>query len=167
MHLINDLEPYICFIEDCLSPSESYVSCNDLLLHVQAVHPNVDILDTNCDTVACPFCEEPLPGDVRKRFQHLGRHMEEISFAIVPNNLEDWAFYNDSDMPNENGSKSYTAPTKTSAPASESRLPQSQPYANPSEPKLRRRKALPPKQSHKHGKGLSSKASVAKPIWRY
>jgi hypothetical protein len=44
----------------------------------------------------CPFCEEELEDGVAMLGRHLGRHMEEISFAVVTKPYEEWKFYNDS-----------------------------------------------------------------------
>jgi hypothetical protein len=41
----------------------------------------------------CPLCQEP----IRDQFgRHVGRHMEEISFAVVTKPYEDWDFYDGS-----------------------------------------------------------------------
>jgi hypothetical protein len=45
--------------------------------------------------VICPFCQEEIaPGKVMLG-RHLGRHMEEISFAVVMRPYEEWKFYDD------------------------------------------------------------------------
>jgi hypothetical protein len=134
-------------IQDCPSAYESYASCNDLMHHLRAIHPNADILDTQSDTVVCIFCNEPLLGSVKKRFNHLGRHMEEISFAIVPKNHEDWEFYNDSDTANEADGKYHTAPPKTSVDVTESKLTVSEGFTKPKKSNtytIFKPKALPP-----------------------
>jgi hypothetical protein len=46
--------------------------------------------------VKCPFCEENLEDGVAMLGRHLGRHMEEISFAVVTKPYEEWKFYDDS-----------------------------------------------------------------------
>jgi hypothetical protein len=115
--------------------------------HVRAIHPNADILDTQSDTIVCIFCNEPLLGSVKKRFKHLSQHMEEISFAIVPKNHEDWEFYNDSDTANEADGKSRTAPPKTSADVTESKLALSEGFAKPQKTNtytIFKPRALPP-----------------------
>ena len=41
----------------------------------------------------CIFCSEDLGFDRTKRVRHIGRHMEEIAFAIVTKPYEAWDFY--------------------------------------------------------------------------
>ena len=41
----------------------------------------------------CVFCNEDLGFDRPKRVRHIGRHMEEIAFAIVTKPYEKWDFY--------------------------------------------------------------------------
>lgn len=44
----------------------------------------------------CPFCTKPITGGRGYLTQHLGRHLEEISFAVVRKPYEEWQFYEDS-----------------------------------------------------------------------
>jgi ankyrin repeat protein len=44
----------------------------------------------------CPFCTKLITGGRGYLTQHLGRHLEEISFAIVRKPYEEWQFYEDS-----------------------------------------------------------------------
>ncbi|KAL3421762.1 hypothetical protein PVAG01_05918 [Phlyctema vagabunda] len=44
----------------------------------------------------CPFCAELITGGSEKFAQHLGHHLEEISFAVVRKPYEEWQFYEDS-----------------------------------------------------------------------
>jgi hypothetical protein len=45
--------------------------------------------------VICPLCQEDIaPGQIMLG-RHLGRHMEEISFAVVTRPYEEWKFYDD------------------------------------------------------------------------
>lgn len=46
--------------------------------------------------VACVFCGEQTGGKNNNREQHIGRHMEEIAFAVVRKPYEEWDFYSDS-----------------------------------------------------------------------
>ena len=41
----------------------------------------------------CLFCNEDIGFDRTKRVRHIGRHMEEIAFAIVTKPYEKWDFY--------------------------------------------------------------------------
>ena len=48
----------------------------------------------NC--IACLFCGEVLPEPPEAEYaRHVGRHMEEIAFAVVTKPYEDWEFYSD------------------------------------------------------------------------
>ena len=46
----------------------------------------------------CPFCNEDIGFDLIERVRHIGRHMEEIAFAIVTKPYEEWDFYSDSSL---------------------------------------------------------------------
>jgi hypothetical protein len=41
----------------------------------------------------CPLCQDPIRDQLDR---HVGRHMEEISFAVVTKPYEDWDFYDGS-----------------------------------------------------------------------
>ena len=48
------------------------------------------------DGIACLFCGEALSEAGRHKYaRHVGRHMEEIAFAVVTKPYEDWEFYSD------------------------------------------------------------------------
>ena len=52
------------------------------------------LLDSNKNVNSeCVFCNEDLGFDPPKRVRHIGRHMEEIAFAIVTKPYEEWDFY--------------------------------------------------------------------------
>ena len=55
--------------------------------------------ETNCYTevsdAICPFCQETIAKGYIMLGRHLGRHMEEISFAVVTKPYEEWKFYDD------------------------------------------------------------------------
>ncbi|OAL48501.1 ankyrin [Pyrenochaeta sp. DS3sAY3a] len=44
----------------------------------------------------CPFCNQEIAESRNVLMQHLGRHLEEISFAVVSRPYEEWQFYEDS-----------------------------------------------------------------------
>lgn len=44
----------------------------------------------------CPFCGQEIAESRNALMQHLGRHLEEISFAVVSRPYEEWQFYEDS-----------------------------------------------------------------------
>ena len=48
------------------------------------------------DGIACLFCGEVLSEAGGHEYaRHIGRHMEEIAFAVVRKPYEDWEFYSD------------------------------------------------------------------------
>ncbi len=47
-------------------------------------------------TRVCVFCGEQTGGKNNSREKHIGRHMEEIAFAVVRKPYEEWDFYSDS-----------------------------------------------------------------------
>jgi ankyrin repeat protein len=44
----------------------------------------------------CPFCAKEITGGCGNLTQHLGKHLEEVSFAVVRKPYEEWQFYEDS-----------------------------------------------------------------------
>jgi hypothetical protein len=50
----------------------------------------VDIISTKC-----PFCQELIAPGTLPLAHHIGRHMEEVSYAVVSKPHEDWQFYGD------------------------------------------------------------------------
>lgn len=45
------------------------------------------------ETGACIFCGEQTGGKANNLEKHVGRHMEEIAFAVVRKPYEEWDFY--------------------------------------------------------------------------
>lgn len=43
----------------------------------------------------CPLCQHVIEPGWLMLGRHLGRHMEEISFAVIPRPYEEWKFYDD------------------------------------------------------------------------
>ncbi|KAL8880391.1 MAG: hypothetical protein Q9198_002188 [Flavoplaca austrocitrina] len=88
-HVMSDLRPYLCTFEDCPKGAETYGSRWNFMTHERRSHKS--------DSNLCPFCQEAVP--VNKKWTwgfHVGRHMEEIAFTVVPKPYEDWDFYSDS-----------------------------------------------------------------------
>ena len=86
---MSDLRPYLCTFEDCARGDKTYARRKFFSLHESSRH------DWHNDS--CPFCQETLSlYNNRSRDRHVGRHMEEIAFAVVPKAYEDWEFYSDS-----------------------------------------------------------------------
>ncbi|KAL8991005.1 MAG: hypothetical protein Q9169_007972 [Polycauliona sp. 2 TL-2023] len=88
---MSDLQPYSCTFENCTQGAETYSS--------RELFKNHELESHVLHETACPFCREQVPVaaiDERERGRHVGRHMEEIAFAVVPKPYEDWEFYSDS-----------------------------------------------------------------------
>ncbi|KAF8248009.1 hypothetical protein K440DRAFT_627729 [Wilcoxina mikolae CBS 423.85] len=126
-HVLQDIRPYMCTFPDCPSPYETYSLQSDFLRHEIQIHLR------SCHDVGvggsggfeslsrmglereelkgpsrCPFCTEGLPVEKLELGRHLGRHMEEIAFAVVSKPYEEWKFYDDS------ASEKSSLPRKTS-----------------------------------------------------
>jgi hypothetical protein len=93
-HILQDLEPYICPLEFCDDPTRTFTNWNRLHEHLHHSHPSQAA--AMCLS-SCVFCDQKIEGTIRDLIRHIGRHMEEIAFAVVPRAYEDWAFYSDSD----------------------------------------------------------------------
>jgi hypothetical protein len=52
-------------------------------------------LEAKIEGVTCPLCKEQVEPEVVTLGRHVGRHMEEISFAVVTRPYGDWKFYTD------------------------------------------------------------------------
>ncbi|KAL9636572.1 MAG: hypothetical protein Q9204_002207 [Flavoplaca sp. TL-2023a] len=87
-HVMSDLRPYLCTFEDCPIGAETYAFHDEFMTHERESHRSHGDL--------CPFCQEIVPVHKRALGRHLGRHMEEIAFTVVPKPYEDWDFYSDS-----------------------------------------------------------------------
>ncbi|KAL8671359.1 MAG: hypothetical protein Q9168_004141 [Polycauliona sp. 1 TL-2023] len=90
-HVMSDLRPYSCTFEDCSQSAETYASRELFMDHELESHV--------WHGTKCPFCGEHVQAaaiDKRGRGRHVGRHMEEIAFTVVPKPYEDWEFYSDS-----------------------------------------------------------------------
>ena len=98
-HVMDDLKPYLCTFPDCSQADTTYISRRLYVNHEWKTHMKwkgrVDA--TKIENSCCPFCQEQLAYfDTRVRGCHIGRHMEEIAFNIVPKPYKDWEFYSDS-----------------------------------------------------------------------
>ena len=75
---------------DCPSPQEQYESRRQLKDHAKKNHSDLGL---DLEGEACPFCHASAFGITTL---HVGRHMEEIAFAVVTKPYEEWDFYTDS-----------------------------------------------------------------------
>lgn len=92
-HVLDDLEPYQCMEINCPCADATYNRRLGLEDHYARLHPSASIMSTELYT--CLFCDEVVYGKPSTRFSHVGRHMEEMAFAIVPRQYEAWEFYSD------------------------------------------------------------------------
>ena len=103
-HVMNDLRPYACTAEDCSQPDEAYSTVKDYLRHEISSH-EVPYLCEHIDdckkiagkSITCLFCgQQTTEGRGQySRGRHVGQHMEEIAFMVVPKAYEDWEFYSE------------------------------------------------------------------------
>ena len=113
-----DLRPYVCSFKDCDLADEQYLSKGEWLAHEFRNH----IIEFQEEQLIafkrpeqpsglslCPFCDEKTDRGTRARGDHLGRHMEEIAFAVVTKPYEDWDFYSTSSLPSEHATDAHQA----------------------------------------------------------
>ena len=107
-HVLQDLRPYLCTVENCDEPTTQFNSRRSLLLHEIRWHEmdlgefEPDLLEwklRESATGVCVFCGEQTGGKTNSREKHIGRHMEEIAFAVVRKPYEEWDFYSDASGP--------------------------------------------------------------------
>ena len=109
-HVLKDLRPYVCTVEDCKDPTAQFDSRFSFLQHEISQHELTaksnftgqarwhtikSIARVNA-SFPCIFCGEKVGGEDHRRDKHVGRHMEEIAFAVVRKPYEEWDFYSDS-----------------------------------------------------------------------
>ncbi|KAM0806124.1 hypothetical protein BDR22DRAFT_901331 [Usnea florida] len=107
---MSDLHPYICTFRECNRATEPFSSLNNYLLHEIEVHELTlsDLISVYefrsrrgrklRESIVCIFCGERTKAGNgnNSRGRHVGRHMEEIAFTVVPKTYEDWDFYTNS-----------------------------------------------------------------------
>ena len=102
IHVFGDLKPYQCLEETCPQADTTYASLRELRKHYANVHTLAEI--TRAGPASCPLCSEELTSsNIHTRFKHVGRHMEDIAFAVVPRQFEDWTFYSESSADSSHG----------------------------------------------------------------
>ena len=117
-HVFADLRPYICSFKDCDLADEQYSSKGEWLAHEFRNHIierqeeqfiAFNRPDQPSGLLLCPFCDEKTDRGTRARGDHLGRHMEEIAFAVVTKPYEDWDFYSTSSLRSEHATDAHQA----------------------------------------------------------
>ena len=94
LHVLEDLKPYQCLEDDCPAAETTYSQLKALRKHYEEMHSSARIMLASKYT--CLFCEDTLPASIGTRLKHIGRHLEESSFSVLPRQQEDWQFYSDS-----------------------------------------------------------------------
>ena len=103
-HVMNDLRPYACTTEDCSRPDQTYSTVKGYLFHeiysheVQFPIYDVDVFKKIAEkSITCLFCgQQTTEGrGQHSRGRHVGQHIEEIAFMVVPKAYEDWEFYSE------------------------------------------------------------------------
>ena len=112
IHVMNDLRPYACTAEYCSQPDETYSTLKDYLRHEILSHEgcfDVGPFDSFAKiagkSITCLFCgQQTTEGrGQHSRGRHVGQHMEEIAFMVVPKAYEDWEFYSDASSGSQTG----------------------------------------------------------------
>ena len=102
---MSDLRPYVCTVEECSQSNEYFSTVKDYLNHVVLVHELQDrsaparlVEEKRKASIKCLFCgQQTTEGRGQgSRAWHVGSHMEEIAFIVVPRAYEGWDFYSDS-----------------------------------------------------------------------
>ena len=110
-----DLRPYICSFRNCDLADEQYLSKGKWLAHENRYHFTEARFragkepDELSELLLCPFCGEKTDQGTWARGKHLGRHMEEIAFAVVTKPYEDWDFYSTSSLRSEHATDAHQA----------------------------------------------------------
>ena len=115
-HVLSDLRPYICTIEDCHQANEHFASTRELLRHELSSHePQYaamfhEMNESGQKGIKCLFCSQHMSGGTGKtsRERHISQHMEEIAFTAVPQTYEDWEFYSEASSVELNPKDPYT-----------------------------------------------------------
>ena len=103
-HVMYDLRPYMCTAEDCSQPDKTYYQVKDYLRHEILAHEAPctvtridDVAKRAGKSITCLFCgQKTTEGKSQhSRGRHVGQHMEEIAFTVVPKAYEDWEFYSE------------------------------------------------------------------------
>ena len=97
-------ELYRCVVGEC---HRRFFKKFDLISHIKG-HKNVDYLRVHdvIDSIkkpagadiSCPLCQETINRPQTRLSVHLGRHMEEISYAVVTRPYTSWKFYDESSL---------------------------------------------------------------------
>jgi RNA recognition motif-containing protein len=90
IHVMEDLQPYMCPVADCSFGDTMHSSRRSLLGHLTQ-HHNAD------ESAKCPFCgitelPEQMKVGNRTFIKHIGHHMEEAAFAVVSTAYENWSY---------------------------------------------------------------------------
>lgn len=102
---MSDLRPYVCTVKDCYEADKQFSTVRDYLKHEVVNHELQGPFTLNLFTrsmgeasIKCLFCglQTEVGTGPDSRAGHVGRHMEEIAFVVVPKAYEDWDFYSDS-----------------------------------------------------------------------
>ena len=103
---MSDLRPYICTSQECDRATKPFPSLKSYVIHEIEVHELCLSGRSSARTakrkreesIVCIFCGERTEAGNgnNSRGRHVGRHMEEIAFTIVPKAYEEWDFYTDS-----------------------------------------------------------------------
>jgi hypothetical protein len=76
-HIFQDLEPYVCVIEDCSMPERLYKSRHEWTAHLRDSHQQ------SLGSSRCPLCTEDCVANPQLQ-QHLRRHLEDLALFILP-----------------------------------------------------------------------------------
>lgn len=83
-HLFLDLQPYTCFYEKCAWSSQPFADRQLWSNHLELDHN----LGPNWDGVECPLCLEVTKSGKSAILIHFARHMEDISLAALPREVD-------------------------------------------------------------------------------
>ena len=117
---MSDLRPYVCTARECDHSTESFPSIYKYLTHEVEAHElsafewslALMVRIRREESITCVFCGERTDagkGD-NSRGRHVGRHMEEIAFTVVPKAYEEWEFYSESSSANSHPSEGAKTP---------------------------------------------------------
>lgn len=83
-HLFADLQPYLCLETNCSLGNRSFQSRGDWISHLSLNHG----FNGGCKGFDCQLCYERIADGKLAVTNHLSRHLEEISLAVITSNAE-------------------------------------------------------------------------------
>ncbi|KAL9026470.1 MAG: hypothetical protein Q9196_004869 [Gyalolechia fulgens] len=79
-HVFNDLQPYVCTVMECKTPTRLYTTKHEWLHHIKSTHRL-----HGHETRVCALCGD----DQASLGRHVARHLQELALFVLPRNYAD------------------------------------------------------------------------------